>query len=67
MLDLVRFVLIYTFYYVFFIILYDAYLDILRLKIYFENCIKNKWKENLKTEGVVITHSVILSLVSSEH
>ena len=48
--DLVRFVLIYTFLlYIFYI--YDAYLEILKLKIYFENCKKVNKKKKMK--GVV--------------
>ena len=36
----------------FFVIFYDAYLEILRLKIYFENCAKSKSEKHLETEGV---------------
>ena len=31
---------------------YDAYLEIFRLKIYFENCVKSKWEKHLKTNRV---------------
>ena len=54
--DLVRFVLMYTFYYVFFIIFYYVYLEILGFKIYIENCVKSKWKEQKETKGLYIIH-----------
>ena len=47
--DLVRFVLKYTF---LLYIFYNAYLEILRLKIYFENYVKSKQEEYQETEGV---------------
>ena len=34
-------------------IFYNAYLEILKLKVYFENFAKNKWEKHLKTKGVV--------------
>ena len=50
--DLVRFILIYTFYYVFFIIFYYTYLEILKFKIYSEKCAKSKWEKQKETEVV---------------
>ena len=43
----------YTFYYNYFIIFNDVYLEILKLKIYFKNCAKSKRDEQKRTEGVV--------------
>ena len=44
--DLVSFVLMYTFYHIFFIIFYNAYLKILKKhENYFENCVKSKQEE----------------------
>ena len=52
--DLVRFVLIYsTFLLYIFYNIYYVYLEILRFKIYFENCAKSKREEQEKSKGVV--------------
>ena len=38
----------------FFIIFYDAYLEILRFKIYFKNCVKYKGEEKRKKGGSIL-------------
>ena len=52
--DLVKFVLMSTFYYIFFVMFYDAHLEILTLKTYLENYAKNKREKQKRTERVTI-------------
>ena len=56
--NLVRYILIYTFYYVFFIIFYYVFLEILRFKICIENCGKSKWEEQKEIDKVLSTNTI---------
>ena len=53
----------YIFYYKLFIIFYDPYLEILRLKIYFENRVKSNRKKQKRTEEVSIFTSQLQSSI----
>ena len=55
------------FYYIFFIIFYVVYLEILSLKIYFENCAKNKREEHQETEGVFFMKTIVCMFQNFEY
>ena len=46
------------FYHIFFIIFYNAYLEILKLERCFKNCAKSKWEEQKRMEGVQFKKSI---------